>query len=983
MACKKTLGSWFVEALTTEGATIPTEAELLEYLLTGKPPALTINVDAEITATTNNPARPTTATPFSEANKIEGATTAPERKEFNVMISQNTIDAVKQLEPETLAARGVITKSNSSGYNCIDCGNGSGDDGTGVIPKLEADGWHYICHCGASHDNIHLLARHYGLDSKRDFSAIVERACDDFGIALEYDGDAATGNSKSTAGTSGSTGNAAADEARKRRELQERQKEEEKARELPLIHADIEKARLNLPNLPEAARRGLTLETLEHFGCGFIANWISPKLTVDGKDKFATPTPRFIVPTANHYLARLIVPAENYPEGKRKYIHSKEHAGGKELFNGGAIDDIIDGKLIYRLIVVEGEIDAMSIWQAFEGKTIGVVALGGAQSYGLLVDALEARLDDGGGIKIKGDNSGKELEVVVLFDDDGGGHKSASELLKELSRLNIPAAESYFPADGDTKVDANQILQDKGGVELFNAVMGILGGDDTEAALDAAKADIATRRRQEAARQATREILATGSGDSGNGDEFTDDLRDFVFKQVTGSSDLDNARRFVKVEDNKLKFLADGDRWLLYEKGLWKLTPSGKNYPLMPLVIDTADKLATAASDKAETKIAAPFRNQRNISGMLSYVKGLVKVTRADLDKHPQLLNVKNGVIDLQTGELYAHAPELLLTQQINAIYNPAAESEIVSKFLRDIQPDADDQLALQVFFGYAFTGEVNVENFLFLQGGGGNGKGTLTGTILDLAGDYGTAFPIRGILKSKNTDANAATTALNTLICKRLGIGDEIPKSAKVDLGTLKHLTGGDNVPMRRNYEEYGNIAPTWKLIFSGNDPLLIEDIDDEGFLRRFRYLPFTQSFTGSNANSRLKQQLKSDECRSALLKWIVDGARWYYDHNCGIYISARMEKAAAAYVAAQDWLGDFIREHCEPADDCYIPLADFIAKLKDNCAEATRYGKPTLQEMIKRKIAKLDGVHYERTRDTGNKHSSAKIFGLRWIEN
>ena len=47
------------------------------------------------------------------------------------------------------------------------------------------------------------------------------------------------------------------------------------------------------------------MQTLQYFHCGYISNWVSPKSRSFGA--FATPTPRVIIPSADHYLARLTV----------------------------------------------------------------------------------------------------------------------------------------------------------------------------------------------------------------------------------------------------------------------------------------------------------------------------------------------------------------------------------------------------------------------------------------------------------------------------------------------------------------------------------------------------------------------------------------------------------------------------------------------------------------------------------------------------
>ena len=46
---------------------------------------------------------------------------------------------------------------------------------------------------------------------------------------------------------------------------------------LRLIKLDIAQAQAHLDDLPEKQRRGLTLETLRHFGCGYLPDWILTK----------------------------------------------------------------------------------------------------------------------------------------------------------------------------------------------------------------------------------------------------------------------------------------------------------------------------------------------------------------------------------------------------------------------------------------------------------------------------------------------------------------------------------------------------------------------------------------------------------------------------------------------------------------------------------------------------------------------------------
>ena len=238
-----------------------------------------------------------------------------------------------------LESHGVLSRAQKTGYVCPLCGNGSGEDGTGIKPKEYPDHIGAKCQrCSEKIDNIKILAEYWHLDYKNDFLEILKRAGKEF-FNEGY-----------------------------------KTKTEKPQNNLKdMIISDISVAREKLREFiteQGGKYRGLTLETLEHFGCGFIPKWTSPQSRAN--DTFSTPTPRLIIPSGNHYLARLTVDLAQYEEKTRQYIKPKQHAGSKYPFGFDFLT--LNISVLY---VVEGEIDAMSIWQATGGK-VAVIAISGA-----------------------------------------------------------------------------------------------------------------------------------------------------------------------------------------------------------------------------------------------------------------------------------------------------------------------------------------------------------------------------------------------------------------------------------------------------------------------------------------------------------------------------------------------------------------------------------------------------------------------------
>lgn len=339
-------------------------------------------------------------------------------------LNENLADKILLISPDELEKHSVIQPSRSGGYNCPHCDNGQGEDGTGIEIANMGDHFGAFCHkCGESFNNFHFLARHYHLDRKADFQEIVKRTVEEFHLL-----DSPTPVKKIAVNKKISTS------------------------ELDLILNDIEIAQNNLQSFVESqggSWRGLSLETLLRFHCGFLPAWIHPKNKLANKNLY--PTRRFIIPTQHHYNA-VLLSEDRIAENKKWW---KMHAGNKELF---ALDFLpVDSDF---LILTEGEIDAMSIWQATDGK-YDVVATGGAAEKNF-VETLNEKF------------SNHKPNILVLLDPDDAGRKNAPKLCKLLGKNNFKATFKFL-ADDVCSLDSNQILQQQGDFALAELIDTLVG----------------------------------------------------------------------------------------------------------------------------------------------------------------------------------------------------------------------------------------------------------------------------------------------------------------------------------------------------------------------------------------------------------------------------------------------------------------------------------------------------------------------------
>lgn len=427
---------------------------------------------------------------------------------------------------------------------------------------------------------------------------------------------------------------------------------------------------------------------------------------------------------------------------------------------------------------------------------------------------------------------------------------------------------------------------------------------------------------------------------------------DYIFEART---DYDNARRLEKFCGDCIRWLEDESRWLFFKNGIWG-RGSDKASVILPMVFALRGKIQDATEKlddgkkKYATAVVKDFSSQKKINAAVSLLKGCgsIIIKADDLNKHPELLNCQNGVVDLQTGKLYPSDPKLMLTQQTSVDYDPRADSTAFDKFFEEIMPDEMTREGLLRWLGYCLTGSVREEKFLIWRGAGGNGKGVLTRTLTNLLKDYSATLPRGAFVLKPFDDGNAHTAALNSLENARFAIVAELQQTAVLDSALLKNLTGGDLQTFRPMYSEFKNVTPTAKLNMSTNHNPRFENVDDVGILRRALIMPFEVSFK-DRPDPRLKERLLLPENLRGLLKILIDeSVIWYRE---GLVISDKMKIATEEILSASDFVTGFISDFCEIGEGYRVSRRKLLGKLKEVCKEAHRFTDKEIALMFEKR--------------------------------
>ena len=835
-------------------------------------------------------------------------------------ISRETIERLKTITPDELVAHGIINEapnhSDKRGYACPLCGSGTGQNhnGSGDGAGEFDDDNKFFCHACGNEDvgrhklsPIDLFAISHNL-THENFAEQCRQMAYEFGIHIDCEETKFPVRSR----------------RRPSRKIEVKPPPVVDEKELELIRKDLyETPDSRLKTFVEkkcgGLWRGFDADFLISHKCKYIEHWTTIKSRLKGK--YCTPTPRVLVPAGtDNYLARFVGDLDIYDESTRNFIKGnlKLHAGTKKLFNVNAL------KSDKPIFCVEGYIDAMSI----ELANFNAVALGAASRGDLLVAAAKS-LD-------------KKPQVIILLDSDEQGRKHAPKLYDALIKIGVPCCVRFL-SEENSKIDCNDILTSQG----VDSLRGILEKiyNDSLADLSAMKEKI------------------SASNEIADSDFLSDDDRKFYLGGLV--TDLANARRLERFCGDRVHWLTDEERWTIYSGGVWR-RGTDTTSAVLPFVSKFADFLLANTNSVDEEKrkrakvIALKFQKRDSISAAVTMMKSCdsILITVDDLDNHKNLLNCLNGVVDLETGKFYQHDSKYLITQQCRANYDEKAKSELVDNFFKAIQPDEETRQGLLRWLGYCLSGEVNEEKFMIWTGGGGNGKGVLSGVLLELLDSYGAGLAPTALLKSnKPFDADKPTTSLNGLELARFAISEEMPADGELEISLIKNLSGGDRINLRRLHNEYKLVRPTAKLNLSGNYTPKIENVHDNGLLRRMLNMPFLVKFgTAENpADYDLKKKLLAPENLSALLRLLVaESCEWYRNR---LIISSQMKQETKRHLEQNDFISDFISDNYERGDNLFVKAKDFVDALKrEYPRECGRFKRNDLIRLI----SETSGITY-----------------------
>lgn len=298
-----------------------------------------------------------------------------------------------------------------------------------------------------------------------------------------------------------------------------------------------------------------------------------------------------------------------------------------------------------------------------------------------------------------------------------------------------------------------------------------------------------------------------------------------------------------------------------------------------------------------------------NAKGTYEYLSSRLHVSDDVLDARPNLINMQNGVYDLDLDAILTPHPEFYLTSKLPFVYDPSAtcptwEYYLTTTFTQKApdNKDPDPELVqfLQEAIGYSLTTDIGHHISFWCVGEGSNGKGVLFHVLGSLVGD---AAPLNLDMLSRDRYQLANLAGKRIALCTEANSFDNVVEDAD-----FKALIAGDPMRVRQIYEKPFILYPTVKLWWSMNRLPAVADTS-HGFWRRVKIIPFNRLFDTDEKILNLTEMLQPE--LPGIFNWAIQGLRRLKQSGT-FTIPTQVAEFTKEYQEESNVVLSFIRDEC-----------------------------------------------------------------------
>ena len=297
-------------------------------------------------------------------------------------------------------------------------------------------------------------------------------------------------------------------------------------------------------------------------------------------------------------------------------------------------------------------------------------------------------------------------------------------------------------------------------------------------------------------------------------------------------------------------------------------------------------------------------------------INEILRMMTIDCDRGDTLPQLDPDVVPLQNGVLRwndkkqdfvfgEYTQNDLIFSRLDAVYEPKTESDLFQKKLAEILPNEDDRRVVQEYMGAALFPENRTRKFMLFQGEGGCGKSLLVKLLTGIM-TLDRTFDLDFRALRANYAFSALTT--QTLLTASEAISEAFCQSAGIEF--VKKAVGGDFFATAQKYrnEKFDHYGFYSFIIVSNNEMHFKYDSRGDEFKDRLIPILFNEHI--ENPDKTLADKLLMDH-RSAILNWLLDGARRVRKNNWNIQLTDDQISRRDRIVEATRGVEIFVKNH------------------------------------------------------------------------
>lgn len=323
--------------------------------------------------------------------------------------------------------------------------------------------------------------------------------------------------------------------------------------------------------------------------------------------------------------------------------------------------------------------------------------------------------------------------------------------------------------------------------------------------------------------------------------------------------------------------------------------------------------------------------NSYLVAEVIKHLQRMWGVHFRELNKYNNLINLKNGVYDLNDNTIKPHSQEYMFSYVIPITYNADAKCNKILDFLAEITDNPHDYITLIESLAYLFVPGYPIRKAFMLVGEGRNGKSTFLSLIEKILNRDNVSFEKLDMLcRDANYVSNIAGKFANT--------GYDLPKKALTDVAVFKSLTTYDFITGHKKYVQEGFEFQSRAKLFFATNQIPYADEDTDAFFSRWIIIKFNKQFAD---NPHILEDISTETEIAGLFNLLIPVVKKLTTQYKFTY-AEEVDKVRTTYLKSANPIKLF-------AEDCLINEGSeaktlIYAKYTDYC---NAYNLPTKNEV------------------------------------